>query len=128
MRDQIDASHNPVVQRASQVADKILSETGCALAITHMKKYDPEFDIEELQYEAEEIFKEFYCNYLTGNVDYLDMVCGSQAGALCKAMIEIRQKQGWVHKYEELLNIGNIIFMGGKIENNTPMFSYHLEV
>ena len=93
-----------------------------------MKKYDPEFDVEELQYEAEEIFKEFYCNFLTGTQDYLDLVCGSTAGAMCKALIEIRQKQGWTYKYEELLNLGNIQFMGGKIENNTPMFSYHLEV
>ena len=55
-----------------------------------MKKYDPDFDVEELQYEAEEIFKEFYCNFLSGNQDYLDLVCGSTAGAMCKALIEIR--------------------------------------
>jgi hypothetical protein len=32
-----------------------------------MKLYDPDFDIEELTYEAEEIFQEFYCNFLAGN-------------------------------------------------------------
>lgn len=36
-----------------------------------MKKYDPHFDLEELCYEAEEVFKEFYCNYLAGNKEYL---------------------------------------------------------
>ena len=37
MREQVDASQNPMVQRGSQSADKVLSETACALAITHMK-------------------------------------------------------------------------------------------
>ena len=37
MREQVDASQNPMVQRASQLSDKVLSETACALAITHMK-------------------------------------------------------------------------------------------
>ena len=51
------------------------------MAVKEMKKYDPEFDLEELTYEAEEIFQEFYCNYLTGNSEYLKLVCGSTAGA-----------------------------------------------
>ena len=37
MREQVDASQNPMVQRAGQLTDKVLSETACALAITHMK-------------------------------------------------------------------------------------------
>ena len=43
-------------------------ESSCARAIAEMKKYDPDFDIMELHYEAEEIFKEFFCNFLEGNI------------------------------------------------------------
>ena len=93
-----------------------------------MKKYDPDFDIEELLYEAEEIFKEFYCNYLTGNQDYLDLVCGSTASGLVKSSIELRVKEGWTYKYDELLNCGPCFFMGGQIADNIPMFTYHIEV
>lgn len=67
LREQVDASHSPVVQAANQAADKLFSETACAQAVASMKKYDPEFDIEELGDEASEIFQEFYCNFLTGN-------------------------------------------------------------
>ena len=53
-----------------------------------MQRYDPDFDLEELTDEAMEIFQEFYCNFLSGNKEYLEMVCGGTAGALCKAHIE----------------------------------------
>jgi hypothetical protein len=46
-------------------------ESNCARAIKEMKKYDPDFDIIELHYEFQEIFKEFFCNFLEGNLDYL---------------------------------------------------------
>jgi len=29
-----------------------------------------------LAFEAEEIFKEFYCNFLSGNIEYIEKVCG----------------------------------------------------
>ena len=116
----MDASHSPVVQAANQAADKLFSETACAQAVASMKKYDPEFDIEELGDEASEIFQEFYCNFLTGNQEYIDMVCGGTAGALCKAHIEQRQKEGWRFKYEELLNCGHCFFQGGLIESRIP--------
>ena len=75
-----------------------------------MQRYDPDFDLEELTDEAMEIFQEFYCNFLSGNKEYLEMVCGGTAGALCKAHIEQREKEGWVFKYEELLNCSNCFF------------------
>ena len=56
-----------------------------AQAIKSMQRYDPDFDLEELRDEAQEIFQEFYCNFLSGNTEYLDMVAGGTAGALCKA-------------------------------------------
>jgi len=85
-----------------------------------MKKYDPEFDFEELEVEALEIFREFYCNFLTGNKEYLGLVCGGTAGALCKAHIELREKEGWRFKYEELLNVQTCIFQGAFVENRVP--------
>ena len=41
-----------------------------------MQKYDPDFDLQELHYEAVEVFKEFFCNYLAGNLEYLKKVMG----------------------------------------------------
>lgn len=110
VRDQVDASQNPMVQRGSQAVDLVFQESGCARAVKEMKKYDPEFDIEELTYEAEEIFKEFFCNYLSGNSKYMDKVCGGTALGVTKAMIQLMEKEGWAYKYEELLNCGNAQF------------------
>lgn len=52
LREQVDASHNPVVQLSSKMADKLTSDTPMAAAILSMQKYDPEFDLEELRDEA----------------------------------------------------------------------------
>lgn len=49
-----------------------------------MQKYDPTFDLQELHFEANEIFKEFFCNYLEGNVEYIQKVCGEAGLAVCK--------------------------------------------
>lgn len=54
-----------------------------------MKKYDPTFDLEDLSFEAEEIFKEFYCNYLAGNKAYLQKVSTGPVAVL-GAMIDLR--------------------------------------
>ena len=57
-------SHNPLVRTTSTVIDSVSTESQMARAIREMKKYDAEFDIEELRYEVEEIFREFYNSYL----------------------------------------------------------------
>ena len=126
-REQVDASHRPEVQFAAHYYDKMANGTPCAAAVVAMKKYDPDFDLEDLTDEAMEIFQEFYCNYLSGNTEYIDMVCGGVASAQCKALIEQRQKEGWEYKYEELLNCSNCFFQGGFIEERKPQFVYHLE-
>ena len=56
LRESIDASHSPVVQMANQAADKVINESACAMAIKSMKRYDPDFDLEDLTDEAMEIF------------------------------------------------------------------------
>lgn len=87
VREQIDNTQNPIVQRASTAADLVMSESGQARAVVAMKKYDPSFDLEELTYEAEELFKEFYCNFLNGNLEYIEMVTANTALALTKSTI-----------------------------------------
>jgi len=72
LKDQVDHSQNPTVQAASQVTDKLFNESQCGRAVRHMQKYDAEFDLEDLSYEAEEVFKEFFCNYLSGNLKYIE--------------------------------------------------------
>ena len=76
LKEEIDTTQNPVVQGTRQVVDLVFMESSCARAVKEMQKYDPTFDIQELHFEAEEIFKEFYCNFLAGNLEYLEKVCG----------------------------------------------------
>lgn len=71
LREGIDNSQSPVIQSTRQATDMIFMESNCARAIKEMKKYDPSFDILVLDYEAEEVFKEFFCNFLEGNLEYL---------------------------------------------------------
>jgi len=52
-----------------------------------MQAYDPYFDFEELEYEATEVFQEFYCNFLAGNLEYLQKVSAGTALAVCKGDI-----------------------------------------
>jgi len=83
----MDASQSPVVQSFSQVQDKVFAESACAKAVAEMRKFDQTFDIEELTYEAEEIFCEFYCNFLAGSIEYMEMVCASTALGVTKGTI-----------------------------------------
>lgn len=53
-----------------------------------MKKFDPDFDVLELAFEAEEVFKEFFCNFLEGNLDYLTKVCGMAGLAVVKGLLK----------------------------------------
>jgi hypothetical protein len=64
-----------MVQKVMMVPELAKSETQTAKAIKIMTAYDPDFDLEELCMESEEIFKEFYCNFLAGNMDYIEKVC-----------------------------------------------------
>lgn len=82
-------------------------ESNCARAIKEMKKYDPDFDIIELHHEFQEIFKEFFCNFLEGNLDYLQKVCGQAGLAIVKGDIKTREVGGWKHKYTEFLDISS---------------------
>jgi len=50
-----------------------------------MQAFDPDFDLNELENEAGDIFAEFYCNFLSGNLDYLKEVSGGVALGKCKA-------------------------------------------
>lgn len=90
--------------------------------------YDAEFELENLTYESEEIFKEFYCNFLSGNREYINLVCSQEVAPMLNALIELRQKEGWKYKFEELLDCSNAFFMGAKIEKNRPCFTYNFEV
>jgi hypothetical protein len=92
-----------------------------------MKKYDPHFDLEELTYEAEEIFKEFYCNYLAGNKEYITKVSTGPVAVL-GAMIDLRKQEGWRFKFEELLDCGRANFLGAAMNEGVPTFTYSIEV
>jgi hypothetical protein len=78
-----------------------------------MRKYDPHFDINDLHFEAEEVFKEFFCNFLEGNLPYLEKVCGKAGLAIVKSDLKRREVEGWKNKYNDILDTGNLAFLGG---------------
>ena len=69
------------------VQDKVVNDSPAAKAVIEMKRYDPEFDIEELGAEVEALFMELFCNYLNGNIQYIEKVCGLTALGVLKATI-----------------------------------------
>lgn len=105
-------------------------ESNCARAIKEMKKFDPDFDIIELHYEFQEIFKEFFCNFLEGNLDYLQKVCGQAGLAIVKSDIKAREVGGWKHKYTEFLDLNSdVSFLGGQVpEKQPPQFTFTIGV
>lgn len=87
LKDEIDSTQNPAVQKTMAVADLVLAESTCARAVKEMQRYDKEFDLTELHYEVVEVFKEFFCNYLAGNLEFLQKVSGGPALAIAKGEI-----------------------------------------
>mgnify|MGYP000875900841 CR=1 FL=1 len=88
----------------------VYTETSCAKAIKNMEAYDPYFDLNDLEVEVTEIFKEFYCNFLSGNLEFLETVSGGPALAICKTEIKRRAKEQWEYKYEDLLDYQPAVF------------------
>lgn len=122
----VETSQSPIVQAGATVADMATQETGCARAISMMEAYDPDFDLNELEIEAAEVFKEFYTNFLAGNLEYLETVSGGVALGLCKAECKRRATEGWRYRYEDLLHCSDATFQLGEISqnNNAPSFQY----
>lgn len=97
------------------MADLVFMESSCGKAIKEMQRYDPHFNLEELSFEAEEIFKEFFCNFLSGNVEYLEKVAGGQALAVTKSDVKVRKTENWDYMFHDILDCGGINFLGGMI-------------
>lgn len=76
LKEGIENTQNPAIQAAVNVSDYVYTESSCAKAIKAMEQYDPYFKFDELEVEAADIFREFYCNFLSGNVEYLEKVSG----------------------------------------------------
>ena len=47
---------------------------------------------------------------------------------MVKAHVQLREKEEWKYKYDELLNCGRADFQGGQILERVPTFSYHISV
>jgi hypothetical protein len=75
MKEQMENSQNPVLRKATAITDNLANKRW-EKAVLKTRLYDADFDLEQLSFESEEIFKEFFCNYLAGNQQYLDLVCG----------------------------------------------------
>lgn len=104
-------------------------ESSCATAVKEMKAYDPTFDLQDLSFEAEEIFKEFFCNFLSGNIEYLEKVCGKAGLAVIKGDLKMRQTEGWKHRYTDILDCGQTHFLGGQVPEKCPaQFTFTIQV
>lgn len=117
-----------MTQRAMALKDVVSNDSPCGRAILDMQAYDKSFDLEDLTAEVEELTKEMFCNYLSGNEAYMEKVTGNVAHAFFKAMIELRKKEGWTYKVEELLDVRLVTFMSGRIIEGVPTFVYTVEV
>lgn len=91
-----------------------------------MQAYDPFFDFEELEVEAGDIFAEFYCNFLSGNLEYLEKVSSGVALAICKAEFKRRETDGWKNRYEDLLDCGKAVFNAGQMDK-VPSFTFVID-
>lgn len=129
LSEQIEETQNPLVQGTRRVTDFVTTESTTARATKEMLKYDPEFNLNDLGYEAQEIFKEFYCNYLAGNLDYIEKVCGGPGLAIAKTEVKRRATEGWKNYYTDILDIGQTNFLGAALqEKGTPQFSFTIVV
>ena len=81
-----------------------------------MEAYDPYFKFEDVEVEAFDIFREFYVNFLSGNLEYIEKVCGGPALAICKGEFKRRITDGWVYKYEEFLDCEPAEFNSGQMD------------
>ena len=61
-------------------------------------------------------------------MEYLDKVMGGTAHPFCKAMIELRIKEGWRYKFEELIDVRLVDFKKGRVSEGRPLFTYHIQV
>lgn len=52
LKDEIDSTQNPFVQRTREALDLALMESSCARAVKEMQLYDKDFDLLELTYEV----------------------------------------------------------------------------
>jgi hypothetical protein len=116
-------SQDPKVQAAAQAVDYAYVESSCAKAIKSMEAYDPDFDLHDLEKEAGEIFREFYCNFLAGNIEFLDKVSGGTALAVCKAHLKLRATDGVIFMFEEPFDCAEATFQSGEI-TTAPGFTF----
>jgi hypothetical protein len=109
-----------------RAADLVYTESSCARAIKSMEAYDPYFAFDELEVEATDIFKEFYVNFLSGNIKYLEKVSGGMGLAICKSEINRRTTEGWKNRYDEMLDCGDAVFNGGQMDQ-VPSFTFVID-
>ena len=124
-KDEVETTQNPVVGSARTVGDYVFRETDLSMAIGKMTAVDPEFDVLDLTYEVEEIFVDMFNSYLEGDLEYLEKFWGEACLAVIKGEIQRRQKEGWEHKYKEMLFCMEPNLLEGRLgEDNKPRFTY----
>lgn len=91
LKEEVETAQNPVVGGARSLGDYVLSDTTLGLATGKMIEYDPEFDVNDLHYEVEEIFTDMFDSYLKGDLEYLEHFCGDAALAVIKTELQRRK-------------------------------------
>lgn len=91
------------MRTSSEIIDSVSTESSMAKAIKYMRKYDAEFDIEELRFEVEEVFREFYNAYLSDDIEFLEKVSADAALGMTKNLVKIRKEKGMEYTFKEIL-------------------------
>lgn len=85
LRDRIETSDNPIINKIQDINDTIFQETDAALAHKEIHQRDPKFSLPEFAAEVQEAIKPVLNAYIKGDVETLKKYCSPQLIERCKA-------------------------------------------
>lgn len=103
LKEEVETAQNPVISQSRSVGGYIFRDTITGQAILKMREYDPDFDIDDLSYEVEEVFTDLFDNFLQGNLEYIEKFTDEAALAKIKTELTKRKKEGWEPRFKELV-------------------------
>ncbi|KRX00901.1 hypothetical protein PPERSA_09507 [Pseudocohnilembus persalinus] len=128
-KDHVHNSPSNLVQGGLYVIDKASSEHQIAKSIKEMRKYDPEFDLWELEKESRVIFETAYNHYLEGDIDILEKYCSEQALGYFKTLIKQRKAQNCSPKYKQLWTCDRSMFNKAFFPDSIlPVFQFNIKM
>ena len=124
----VNTSDTTVIQKGIDLYDKAKSKIG-SRTIDAIRKWDPEFDIIDFEFEAKHIFEEIYAKYLEHDVEYLEGVCASEGLGYFKSMIKMQEALGAEPKFKNFVFIKSFSMNNGFVypETGLPVFEFLID-